>query len=158
MKNLHRFRKLSLEDSLINLLVQWKRVQAKELEQLDIEQTDEQFLFTYVTSDKKINQPLGRDWLNRKLNNVEKVYGLPHLMPHVPHGFRHTFISDSLNAGVNEFALKGIVGHSVVSHVTESVYAHSDLTSQAEVFNLVENARRIRTQNVPKQEKRHLAS
>jgi integrase len=142
MKNLHRFRKLRLDDSLVDLLVQWKQAQVKELAQLGIKQTNEQFLFTYITSAKKINQPLGRDWLNRKLNDVEKVYGLPHIMPH---GFRHTFISDSLNAGVNEFALKGIVGHSAVSHVTESVYGHSDLTSQAEVFNLVENARRTRT-------------
>ena len=155
MKNLHRFRKLRLEDSLVHLLAQWKKIQENELAQLGIEQSNEQYLFTYVTSDTKINQPLGRDWLNRKLNNVEKVYHLPHIMPH---GFRHTFISDSINAGVNEFALKGIVGHSAVSHVTESVYGHSDLTSQMEVFNRVENARRIRTQDVPKQEKRHLAS
>ncbi len=154
MKNIHRFRKLRLEEDLMDLLGAWKQLQAKELEQLGIEQDNNQFLFTCVTSDKKINQPLRRDWLNRKLNQVEKIYDLPHI---VPHGFRHTFISDSLNAGVNEFALKGIVGHSAVSRVTETIYGHSDLTSQAEVFNQLEKVRRTRTPDVPRREKRHPA-
>lgn len=142
MKNSYRYRRVCLDESLIQLLSMWKKKQGQELAQLGIKQNQEQFLFTYVTADKKINQPLKRDWLNRKLNRVEQVYGLPHL---VPHGFRHTFISDSLNAGVNEFSLKGIVGHSAVSHVTETVYGHTNLQAQEAVFNALEKARRIRT-------------
>ena len=70
---------------------------------------------------------------------MEQVYNLPHM---TPHGFRHTFISDSLNAGVNQFSLKGIVGHSPVSNVTEHTYGHVNAQAQKSVFEMVEPARR----------------
>ena len=142
MKNRHRFRVVRLDDGLIQLLVEWKKIQAKELSQINILQTDQQYLFTYVTPKGVLNQPVRKDWLNHRLNKVAKVYGLPHV---IPHGFRHTFISDSLNAGVNEFSLKGIVGHSAVSHVTENVYGHSSLEAQDVVFQRLEKVRRTRT-------------
>lgn len=142
MKNSHRFRVVRLDDSLIQVLGGWKKRQADELARVKILQTEQQYLFTYVTSKGVLNQPVQKDWLKHRLNKVAKVYGLTHV---IPHGFRHTFISDSLNAGVNEFSLKGIVGHSAVSHVTESIYGHSSLEAQDMVFHTLEKARRTRT-------------
>lgn len=109
---------------------------------MNIEQTENQFFFSFTSPKHGVNQPLERDWLNRKVNKVEKVeqvYNLPHVPPP---GFRHTFISDSLNAGVNQFSLKGIVGHSPVSNVTEHNYGHVNAQAQKSVFETVEAARR----------------
>ncbi|MEY8443633.1 tyrosine-type recombinase/integrase [Lactococcus ileimucosae] len=139
MKNKYCFRYLQLNESLLKELCQWKQEQKVLLVKMNIEQTENQFLFSFTSPKHGVNQPLERDWLNRKLRKVEQVYNLPHM---TPHGFRHTFISDSLNAGVNQFSLKGIVGHSPVSNVTEHTYGHVNAQAQKSVFETVEAARR----------------
>ncbi|WP_251314726.1 tyrosine-type recombinase/integrase [Floricoccus penangensis] len=73
-----------------------------------------------------------KDWLNRKLNKIEKLYNLPHI---VPHGFRHTFVSNSLMLGIDESYLKSIVGHAESSNVTRNVYGHINKDKQEEVIN-----------------------
>lgn len=49
----------------------------------------------------------------------EKIGGAAH----TPHDTRHTFITKAKEAGVNEYILKLIVGHSI-SDLTERVYTH----------------------------------
>lgn len=43
-----------------------------------------------------------------------------------PHSARHTFITEALHLGVNEFALKAVVGHSPSARVTTEVYLDRD--------------------------------
>lgn len=45
---------------------------------------------------------------------------------HTPYDGRHTFITKMKKAGVNDFILKRIVGHSI-SDITEKVYTHRDI-------------------------------
>jgi hypothetical protein len=58
------------------------------------------------------------------------------------------FISDSLNARVNELSLKSVVGHSLVLNVAENVYGHVSLSVQKEVLDIVDETRRNRTISV----------
>lgn len=43
-----------------------------------------------------------------------------------PHATRHTFITEALHLGVNEFALKAVVGHAPSAKVTTDVYLGRD--------------------------------
>lgn len=47
-------------------------------------------------------------------------------MEHHPHETRHTFITKAKQAGVDEYVLKRIVGHSIPD-ITENVYTHRDI-------------------------------
>lgn len=73
MKNGYRFRDVPINETIVNLLREWKRKQAVELKQLNSKQTQQQFLFTYVNQKGEVNQPLHTDWLNNKLNQLEKI-------------------------------------------------------------------------------------
>ena len=113
-------------------------MQVEELKQVNIIPTAEQFLFTYTTQKGELNQPLHPDWLNNKLNALEKKYGLPHI---IPHGLRHTFVSDLLNQGYDELVVKSLVGHAETSNITREVYGHANIAKQIEAVNLLEEIR-----------------
>ena len=44
---------------------------------------------------------------------------------HLPHDFRHTFVTMSKNVGIDEFIIKKIVGHSTTQNITD-VYTHKE--------------------------------
>lgn len=46
-----------------------------------------------------------------------------------PHATRHTFITEALHLGVNEFALKAVVGHAPSAKVTTDVYLDRDASA-----------------------------
>jgi len=139
MKNGYRFRDVPINDTIVNLLKDWKQKQAIELKQLGIKQTPQQFLFTYVNQKGIINQPLHTDWLNNKLNQLETKYGLPHI---IPHGLRHTFVSDLLNQGIDGLIIKALVGHAETSNMIRDVYGHANEQSKVDTIKQLEEYRK----------------
>ncbi|EGO6529084.1 tyrosine-type recombinase/integrase [Enterococcus faecalis] len=85
-----------------------------------------------------INQPLHTDWLNNKLNQLEKKYGLPHI---IPHGLRHTFVSDLLNQGIDSLIIKSLVGHVETSNMIRDVYGHTKDPTNIHALKLSEEYR-----------------
>lgn len=45
---------------------------------------------------------------------------------HTPHDTRHSFITYAMKSGMDQLAVKRIVGHSSGGNITESVYTHTD--------------------------------
>jgi len=113
-KNVYRPRIVPITDAVVTLLQDWKEIQAIMLELQGLEQTPEQFLFTYVNRQGEINLPIHPDWLNDRLKLVTAKYNLPNI---TPHGLRHTFVSDLLNEGVSEWNIKSLVGHAPDSNM-----------------------------------------
>lgn len=138
MKNGYRFRDVPINNTILNLLKEWKQQQAIELELLNIKQVPQQFLFTYVNQKGDLNQPLHTDWLNNKLNQLEKKYGLPHI---IPHGLRHTFVSDLLNQGIDGLIIKSLVGHAETSNMIRDVYGHANDHTKIETLKRLEEYR-----------------
>ncbi|MGX7173331.1 tyrosine-type recombinase/integrase [Enterococcus ratti] len=138
MKNGYRFRDVPISDTIIALLTEWKEKQAIELKQIGIKQTSQQFLFTYMTQKGEVNQPLHPDWLNNKLNQLEKKYGLPHI---IPHGLRHTFVSDLLNQGIDGLIIKSLVGHAETSNMIRDVYGHTNEQTKIDTIKRLEEYR-----------------
>ena len=58
------------------------------------------------------------DSINGKLRKIEKKYGLPHLHPHA---FQHSYASALIDAGVDDVALSGTLGHSKPS-TSKNIY------------------------------------
>lgn len=57
-------------------------------------------------------------------------------MEHHPHETRHTFITKAKRAGMDEYILKRIVGHSIPD-ITENVYTHRDFEEFREEMNKI---------------------
>jgi len=73
---------------LKELLLEWKNQQQSELAQFDIEQTEEQLVFTFNDRKGNINQPLHTDYLNYRMKSIERRH--KHLAHATPHKLRHT--------------------------------------------------------------------
>lgn len=84
----------------------------------------------------EVNQPLHTDWLNNKLNQLEKKYGLPHI---IPHGLRHTFVSELLNQGIDGLIIKSLVGHAETSNMIRNVYGHTNDQTKIDTLKLLRN-------------------
>lgn len=138
MKNNYRFRTIPVTDSVINLLKEWKVQQFKELQQVDIFQTENQFIFTYTTQEGELNQPLHTDYLNNKLTALAKKHKITKI---TPHGLRHTFVSDLLNNGVDDLIVKSLVGHAETSEITRAVYGHVNPDVQKETVKHLDDYR-----------------
>lgn len=138
MKNGYRFRDVPINNTIMGLLKDWKKKQATELKKLGIIQTPKQFLFTYVNQKGEVNQPLHTDWLNNKLNQLEKKYGLPHILPH---GLRHTYVSDLLNQGIDGVLIKSLVGHAETSNMIRDVYGHASEPAKIKAIEQLEQYR-----------------
>lgn len=77
-----------LPTPLKKVLKDWKKYQRKELFQFGIRQDGEQFLFTYTNRKGEINQRLHTDYLNRRMQAIQKRH--PELAACTPHKLRHT--------------------------------------------------------------------
>lgn len=108
------------------------------MKQLNIKQTQQQFLFTYVNQKGEVNQPLHTDWLNNRLNQLEKKYRLPHIIPHV---LRHTFVSDLLVQGIDGLIIKSLVGHAETSNMIRDVYGHANEQTKIDTIKRLEEYR-----------------
>ena len=76
----------------------------------------------FVCTDSR-NQEMTYDKYAKRFKKVVKMLGLN--PKHRPHDPRKTFVTMAKNAGVDEYAIKRIVGHSI-DDITEKVYTERD--------------------------------
>ncbi|MBK0038897.1 MULTISPECIES: site-specific integrase [Enterococcus] len=87
-----------IPNELKQLLQQWKDKQKEELAQFEIEQTEEQLLFTFFDNKGNINQRLHTDYLNYRMKSIERRH--KHLTHATPHKLRHTGATLAKQSGV----------------------------------------------------------
>lgn len=87
-----------IPNELKNLLQQWKVQQKEELAKFEIEQTEEQLLFTFFDDKGNINQRLHTDYLNYRMNSIERRH--KNLTHATPHKLRHTGATLAKQSGV----------------------------------------------------------
>ncbi|MBO0473927.1 tyrosine-type recombinase/integrase [Enterococcus ureasiticus] len=63
--------------------------------------------------------------------------------PHhiIPHGLRHTFVSDLLNQGVDGLIITSLVGHAETSNMIRDVYGHTNEQTKIETIKRLEEYR-----------------
>ncbi|EGO6696428.1 tyrosine-type recombinase/integrase [Enterococcus faecalis] len=87
-----------IPNELKQLLQQGKVQQKEELAQFEIEQTEEQLLFTFFDDKGNINQRLHTDYLNYRMKSIERRH--KHLTHATPHKLRHTGATLAKQSGV----------------------------------------------------------
>lgn len=87
-----------IPNELKNLLQTWKTQQQQELAQFEIEQTEEQLVFTFFDNKGNINQRLHTDYLNYRMNSIERRH--KHLAHATPHKLRHTGATLAKKSGI----------------------------------------------------------
>lgn len=87
-----------IPNELKNLLHQWKIQQKAELAKFEIEQTEDQLLFTFFDDKGNINQRLHTDYLNYRMNSIERRH--KNLTHATPHKLRHTGATLAKQSGV----------------------------------------------------------
>ncbi|CCO12821.2 phage integrase family protein [Carnobacterium maltaromaticum LMA28] len=99
-----------IPNELKNLLQTWKTQQQLELAQFEIEQTDEQLVFTFFDNKGNINQRLHTDYLNYRMNSIERRY--KHLAHATPHKLRHTGATLAKKSGITLEQISEALTHS----------------------------------------------
>ncbi len=92
------------------LLQDWQIQQKVELNQLGIEQTPEQLVFTYMDRKGNINQPLHTDYLNYRMKTIERRN--KHLTHATPHKLRHTGATLARQSGTSLEQISEALTHS----------------------------------------------
>ncbi|MGO2891809.1 tyrosine recombinase XerC [Enterococcus devriesei] len=92
------------------LLQDWQIQQKEELNQLGIEQTPEQLVFTYMDRKGNINQPLHTDYLNYRMKSIERRN--KHLTHATPHKLRHTGATLARQSGTSLEQISEALTHS----------------------------------------------
>lgn len=95
---------------LTSLLAEWKAIQKEELSQFNINQTEEQLVFTYIDTRGNLNSPLHADYLNNKMKSVKRRH--PTLAHATPHKLRHTGATLAKQAGMSLEAISEALTHS----------------------------------------------
>nr|WP_242596528.1 tyrosine-type recombinase/integrase [Enterococcus plantarum] len=95
---------------LKELLLEWKTQQQIELAQFDIEQTEEQLVFTFNDRKGNINQPLHTDYLNYRMKSIERRH--KHLAHATPHKLRHTGVTLARQSGTSLEQISEALTHS----------------------------------------------
>lgn len=109
----HKQSIMTLPQDILYLLSDWKAEQAKQLEAIGVEQDGEQWLFTYVTREGVRNQPLYSDYLNARIQSVNRRH--PELVYLHPHKMRHTFSTLARQGGASMEDISSALTHSNVS-------------------------------------------
>lgn len=92
------------------LLREWKIKQKYELAQFGIKQTEEQLVFTFCDNKGNINQRLHADYLNHRMNSIERRH--KNLVHASPHKLRHTGATLAKKAGMSLEAISEALTHS----------------------------------------------
>ncbi|MBE9909406.1 site-specific integrase [Enterococcus casseliflavus] len=87
-----------IPNELKRLLQQWKVQQKEELAKFEIEQIEEQLLFTFFDAKGNNNQRLHTDYLNYRMKSIERRH--KHLTHATPHKLRHTGATLAKQSGV----------------------------------------------------------
>lgn len=113
--------KFHLPAPLIELLAKWKIEQAQELLKIGINQNSEQFLFTFTDRKGNINVPVHMDYLNYRINSVERQHN--HLVHTTPHKLRHTFSTLAYEGGATMEQISRALTHSDTN--TTEIYVNT---------------------------------
>lgn len=127
----HKRTKLIVDQDLMTLLLNWKKVQKKELAEVGIKTSGEQYLFTYTTRDGKINEPVHVDYLNYRMNSTQRRH--PNLVHASPHKLRHTFSTLAKEGGATKEEISEALTHSDVS--TTEVYINTETVVGMSTYN-----------------------
>ncbi|EJC3745194.1 integrase [Enterococcus faecium] len=92
------------------LLQQWKVQQQEDLAQFEIEQTDEQLVFTFFDDKGNVNQRLHTDYLNYRMNSIERRH--KNLAHATPHKLRHTGATLAKKSGIGLEQISEALTHS----------------------------------------------
>lgn len=117
---------------LIQLLTEWKKQQVTELEQIGIDVTREQFVFTYTNFSGGVNQRLHADYLNYRLNTIYKRH-VDTLVRVTPHKLRHTFSTLARQGGASMTLISEALTHSDLS--TTKIYVNTPDVVKSEVHD-----------------------
>jgi integrase len=109
----HKQSIMPLPKEVLPLILEWKDLQAKQLKEIGVEQTADQFVFTYTNSKGGMNMPLYKDYLNNKLKTVRRHY--PELVYLHPHKLRHTFSTLARQGGATMEQISEAFTHSRIS-------------------------------------------
>ena len=108
-------RYIMLPEQTMQLLKQWKAVQAAERLKLGEYYQNNDLLFT-----KTDGTPMHPDSITNWLAKFSKCHNLPHCHPHA---FRHTMASMLYYNGMDSVSISKRLGHAQVS-TTANIYAH----------------------------------
>lgn len=92
----------------------------------------------YLFNDDTCTQGVGRHLTYDKYRNRFKKVMSRLKLNHRPHEARHTFITLAKEAGMDEYILKLIVGHTITD-VTEKVYTHRTMEQLYEEICKIES-------------------
>ncbi|WP_449454749.1 site-specific integrase [Streptococcus suis] len=106
---------------LIAMLQSWKMQQKQELSKFNIIQTERQLVFTYIDTKGNVNKPLHNDYLNYRMQAIEKRH--PELVHATPHKLRHTGATLAKQAGMSLEAISEALTHS--DTITTKTYVNT---------------------------------
>lgn len=106
---------------LIAMLQSWKMQQKQELSKFKIIQTERQLVFTYIDTKGNVNKPLHNDYLNYRMQAIEKRH--PELVHATPHKLRHTGATLAKQAGTSLEAISEALTHSDI--MTTKTYVNT---------------------------------
>lgn len=106
---------------LIAMLQSWKMQQKQELSKFKNIQTERQLVFTYIDTKGNVNKPLHNDYLNYRMQAIEKRH--PELVHATPHKLRHTGATLAKQAGMSLEAISEALTHS--DTITTKTYVNT---------------------------------
>lgn len=121
---------IQASELVLSLLHEWKKIQKLELQKLKIQQTPEQYLFTYSKTTGEVNCPVHTDYLNYRINTLRRRH--PHLTHLTPHKLRHTFATLAKQGGANISQISAALTHSDVS--TTKIYVNTPNVVDLKVY------------------------
>ncbi|HGT1293225.1 TPA: tyrosine-type recombinase/integrase, partial [Enterococcus faecium] len=121
---------IQVPEIVMALLSKWKSVQAEQLLRLKINQTPDQYLFTYTKPSGEVNCPVHADYLNYRINSIKRRH--PELAHLSPHKLRHTYATIARQGGANMNQISSALTHSDIS--TTRIYVNTPDVVDKTVF------------------------
>lgn len=121
---------IQVPEVVMTLLSKWKSAQAEQLLKLKIEQTSDQYLFTYSKPSGEVNCPVHADYLNYRINSIKRRH--PELARLSPHKLRHTYATIARLGGANMNQISNALTHSDIS--TTKIYVNTPDVVDKSVF------------------------
>lgn len=110
-----------VSQELIDILKKWKELQKEELSKFNIIPDENQFVFTYIDTQGNINKRLHIDYLNYRMQSIEKRH--PTLIHATPHKLRHTGATLAKQAGASLELISEALTHS--DQAVTQIYVNS---------------------------------
>lgn len=99
-----------ISNDIKQLLQSWYKKQTNELSAIGLKQSSEQLLFTYADRSGNLNQPVHAEFLNYRMNSIEKRH--KNLVHASPHKLRHTGATLARQSGASLEQVSEALTHS----------------------------------------------